>query len=146
MPGFGPDPSGIFGLFFIVVLGIIIFGIASNIAEWSKNQASDVRMRNVRVVAKRTDVRRSAGTTHMHHHSTGTGMHPSHPVHTRGRSYTTYYVTFEFLDDDSRIEFRVPDKQYGLIAEGDFGILNYQGSQFNAFERTANKEIYRAES
>lgn len=143
MAGFGPDPM--FGLFFMVVLGIIIFGIASNIAEWSKNQASDVRMRNVRVVAKRTDVRRSAGITHMNHHSTGTGTHHSTPVHTSGSTFTTYFVTFEFLDDGSRIEFRLPDKQYGLIAEGDFGILNYQGTQFNAFERTSNKEIYRAE-
>lgn len=143
MPGFGPDPM--FGLFFVVVLGIIIFGIASNIAEWSKNQASDVRMRNVRVVTKRTDVRRTAGSSHMHHHPTSSGIHHSSSTHSSGSTFTTYFVTFEFLDDGSRMEFRLPDKQYGLVAEGDFGILNYQGTQFNAFERTANKEIYRAE-
>ncbi len=140
MPGFGPDP--IFGLFFIVVLGFIIFGIVSNVAEWSKNQASDVRMRNVRVVAKRTNVHSTAGTTHVHHTPSSSGVH-SAPVHSSGSTYTTYYVTFEFLDDGSRLEFRVPNKQYGLIAEGDFGILNYQGTQFNAFERTSNNEVYK---
>lgn len=143
MPGFGPDPSGMFGLFFIAVLGIILFGVFSNIAEYSRNQASDVRMRNVRVVAKRTDVRRTASTTHTHHHSASSGVHHSHPVRTGGHTHTTYYVTFEFLDDGSRAELRLPDKQYGLIVEGDYGILNYQGTQFNAFERTNNKEIYK---
>ncbi len=140
MPGFGPDPSGIFGLFFIVVLCVIIFGVVSNIAEWSKNQASDIRMRNVRVVTKRTDVRRTAGSSHIHHHSAGSDIHHGAPMHTGGSTFTTYFITFEFLDDGSRMEFRVPDKQYGLIAEGDFGIINYQGTQFNAFERTSSKE------
>ncbi|NLW18064.1 MAG: DUF2500 domain-containing protein [Firmicutes bacterium] len=143
MPGFGPDPSSLFSVFFVVALGIIIFGIVSNIVEWSRNQASEVRMRNVRVVAKRNHVHRTGGTTHIHHHSTGSGVHHSHPIPSSGSAYTTYYVTFEFLDDGSRLELRVPDKQYGLIAEGDYGILNYQGTQFNAFERTRNPEIYR---
>ena len=143
MPGFGPDPSALFGLFFLVTFGFIIFGIVSNIVAWSRNQASDVRMRNVRVVAKRTHVQRSSGTTHMHHHSISHGMHHSHPIRTSGRAYTTYYVTFEFLDDGDRLELRVPDKQYGLITEGDYDILNYQGTQFNAFERASNPEIYR---
>ncbi len=60
MPGFGPDPSSLFSVFFVVALGIIIFGIVSNIVEWSRNQASEVRMRNVRVVAKRTTLQAPA--------------------------------------------------------------------------------------
>lgn len=143
MPGFGTDPFALFSLFFLVALAFIVFSIASKIAEWSKNQVSDVRMRNVRVVAKRTYVHRRSGTTHIHHHSTSQGVYHSHPIHTSGHAYTAYYITFEFLDDGERLELRVPDKQYGLIAEGDYGILNYQGTQFNAFERTTNPEIYR---
>lgn len=140
IPIHGTDPSGIFGLFFVVVLALIAFSIFSNVAEWSKNQASDVRMRNVRVVVKRTDVRRTGGT-HTHHHNTGSGVHHS-PVMHSGHTFTTYYITFEFLDDGERMEFKVPDKQYGLIAEGDLGIINYQGTQFNAFERTKKTSSY----
>lgn len=118
--GFGPP--GFFSMFYLVfglVAVIFAYIIISNIVEWSKNQASDVRMRNVRVVAKRTSV-------HGHEHA-----------------HTTYYTTFEFLDDGSRLELRVPAKQFGLMAEGDLGILNYQGTQFNAFELTRNEGVYR---
>ncbi|HBK85047.1 MAG TPA: DUF2500 domain-containing protein [Firmicutes bacterium] len=114
--GFGPPPF--FNLVFGLILVVFAYIIISNIVEWSRNQASDVHMRNVRVVAKRTSV------------------HGDH-------AHTTYYATFEFLDDGARLELRVPAKQFGLMAEGDLGILNYQGTQFNAFELTRNEGIHR---
>lgn len=118
-PSFGPGPPPFFYLVFGLILIVFAYIIIGNIVEWSKNQASDVRMRNVRVVTKRTSVR---GHDHAH---------------------TTYYTTFEFLDDGTRLELPVPAKRFGLMAEGDLGILNYQGTQFNAFELTRNEGIYR---
>ena len=49
-------------------------------------------------------------------------------------SHTSYYVTFEFESKD-RTEFRVNGKEYGMIAEGDYGKLKFQGTRFLEFNR-----------
>ena len=60
----------------------------------------------------------------------------------KGGHYTSYYVTFEF-PDGSREEFKVGDKTYGLLAEGDWGSVHSQGSWFRQFERvTKEGSIY----
>lgn len=43
-------------------------------------------------------------------------------------SYTTYYVTFE-VESGDRIELIVPDREYGLMVEGD------QGTRYISFDR-----------
>jgi len=48
---------------------------------------------------------------------------------------TVYYVTFESSTGGSRKEFRVPYKEYELLAEGDVGVLKYQGTRYISFER-----------
>lgn len=50
-------------------------------------------------------------------------------------SRTTYFVTFH-KRDGNRVEMRVPGEDYGLAAEGDEGILVYQGDEFIVFKRT----------
>lgn len=47
---------------------------------------------------------------------------------------TTYFVTFEF-PDGQREEFMVRGDEYGLLAEGDTGVLQSQGSWYKGFER-----------
>ena len=47
---------------------------------------------------------------------------------------TDYYVTFE-LDSGERVEFDVDGKQYGLLTEGDDGILAHQDILFDSFTR-----------
>ena len=47
---------------------------------------------------------------------------------------TTYYVTFEFINKE-RLELRLSGREYGLLAEGDRGILSFQGSRFIDFKR-----------
>ena len=69
------------------------------------------------VAAKRTDV--------SHHHDANT--HVDH--HT-----TWYYVTFEVQSGD-RMEFGVSGSEYGLLAEGDYGKLTFQGTRYLEFER-----------
>ncbi len=50
-------------------------------------------------------------------------------------SETNYFVTFEILENKSRIEFEVSGESYGLLAEGDKGNLTYQGDKFIKLER-----------
>jgi hypothetical protein len=47
---------------------------------------------------------------------------------------STYYATFEF-PDGSREEFRVSSQIYGMIAEGDMGTLESQGTYMSNFNR-----------
>lgn len=48
---------------------------------------------------------------------------------------TTYFLTFQ-KRDGNRVELCVPGEDYGLAAEGDEGILAWQGDKFVVFKRT----------
>lgn len=47
---------------------------------------------------------------------------------------TTYYATFE-VETGERLEFRVPGREYGQLAEGDRGTLTYQRTRYHGFAR-----------
>lgn len=47
---------------------------------------------------------------------------------------TTYFLTFH-KHDGNRVELQVPGEDYGLAAEGDEGILVWQGDEFVVFKR-----------
>ena len=112
----------IFGIVFALVFGVIIFVIIRGITEWGRNNASPRISAEAKIVAKRLSV--SGG---IHHHGGHGYMH-------HGVSSTTYYATFEFATGD-RKEFHVPYREYGLIAEGDTGILTFQGTRYISFDR-----------
>ncbi|MBD5156664.1 MAG: DUF2500 domain-containing protein, partial [Butyrivibrio sp.] len=48
--------------------------------------------------------------------------------------FTSYYVTFQ-VESGDRIELRVSTQEYGMLAEGDFGRLSFQGMRYLGFER-----------
>lgn len=48
---------------------------------------------------------------------------------------TEHYVTFQFRDGDRR-EYYVDGSDYGLLREGDRGVLMLQGTWFCEFDRT----------
>ena len=129
----GFSPFGGFGLMsmvipvivvlgFFLVFGLIIFALIRGGAQWSKNNNSPVLTVSARIVAKRAAV-----SNHTHHHGGGMSMHGAY-------SSTAYYVTFE-VESRDRMELRVPDREYGLLAEGDTGRLTFQGTRFKGFER-----------
>lgn len=122
-PVFEPFGGGLFNVLFtivpIIVIGGVIFVFGSIIYRAVTNVQQPLLTRRARVVAKR--MRHS---THHHHH----GDHHHSSVH------TAYFVTFEF-DDGSREEFSVRGDQYGLLAEGDIGTLQSQGTWFKGFDR-----------
>jgi len=103
-----------FGLFFIVFVGALLKGIG----QWNKNNHSPKLTVPVTVVAKRTNVSRHHHGTEHHHTSTS----------------TTYYVTFE-VESGDRMELHLTGSEFGLIVEGDKGLLTFQGTRFLKFER-----------
>ncbi len=121
--------SGFDGFFFgggFEIMFFLIFGLAvamfvvmfvKGIGQWHKNNNSPRLTVEAVVAAKRTDV--------SHHHDANT--HVDH--HT-----TWYYVTFEVQSGD-RMEFGVSGSEYGLLAEGDYGKLTFQGTRYLEFER-----------
>ena len=49
-------------------------------------------------------------------------------------TYTRHFVTFE-LENGGRVELGVKDSEYGMLAEGDQGLLTYQGTRYIGFEQ-----------
>lgn len=111
-----------FSLVFIMVFGIFIITAVKGISQWNKNNHSPRLTVPATVVAKRTNV-----SSHHHHNHGGTGMH-----HTT-RS-TTYYVTFQ-VESGDRMELNVAGHEFGMLIEGDRGMLSFQGTRYLGFER-----------
>ena len=127
MIGFGGDPG--FGVtfsimqivvpvMFVLVFGIIIVTMVRVVGEWNKNNQSPKLTVPVTVVAKRSDVHRGIETMH---------------------TFTSYYVTFQ-VESGDRMEFEVSDMEYGMLAEGDRGMLTFQGTRYLSFQRNESAE------
>lgn len=114
----------IFGIFFVVFFGVFIYNVVMNIRQWHKNNQSPRLSVDATVVSKRSH------TSHNHHH------HGNH-VHTT--TSTDYYATFQFSSGD-RMEFKVKSYDYAMLAEGDCGILSFQGTRYLGFERKYNEQ------
>ncbi len=122
--GFG-TAFGVFGvlfsLVFLLVIGVFVAVLVKNISQWNRNNHSPRLTVSATVVAKRTNI-------HTHHHANGSGMH--HTGHT-----TTYYVTFQ-VESGDRMELHMTGQEFGLLIEGDKGMLTFQGTRYLGFERT----------
>lgn len=107
----GFDMFGImFSIVFLLVIGTFIMMVVRGIGQWNKNNNSPRLTVEAVVVAKRTNV------THHHHTS------------------TSYYVTFQVQSGD-RMELHVSGQEYGMLVEGDQGLLSFQGTRYLGFER-----------
>ena len=122
MIGFGGDPGFdvtfsimqvIMLLVFVLVLGSIIVTLIRGVGEWNKNNQSPKLTVPATVVAKRSDVHRGIETMH---------------------TFTSYYVTFQ-VESGDRMEFEISDMEYGMLAEGDRGMLTFQGTRYLNFHR-----------
>ncbi|WP_445176659.1 DUF2500 domain-containing protein [Microcoleus sp.] len=101
----------IFAIAGLLIVGIFILIIVSVVTTFIRNASSPRLAREARVIGKRLRV--SGGTN---------------------GSSTYYYATFEF-PDGSREEFGVSSQIYGMIAEGDMGTLQSQGTYMGNFNR-----------
>ena len=111
--------EAMFYLVFFLVFGMFIFVFVKNIGEWVNNNNSPRLTVDARIVDKRSH------TSHHHHNHSG---------HVHTSSSTSYYVTFEVQSGD-RMELRVPRSEFGLLLEGDEGVLSFQGTRYLGFDR-----------
>ncbi|HCX47606.1 MAG TPA: DUF2500 domain-containing protein [Bacillus sp. (in: Bacteria)] len=117
MFSFGPI---FIGIVFIIVIGTFLFALTNGLKEWRRNEQSPQLSVPAIVKTKRTNVSR-----HTHYHD-------SHHSHSTS---TTYYATFEFESGD-RLELKLTGEEYGQLAEGDYGILTFQGTRYLGFKRS----------
>ena len=117
--GFGGGFEVMFFITFALVIGVFIVSFVNGISQWNKNNQSPRLTVDARIVTKRAD-------TSLHHHH-------ANDIHHTTRS-TTYYVTFE-VESGDRIELEVNGTEYGMLVEGDYGKLSFQGTRYLGFER-----------
>ena len=123
---------GVFQVIFFLMFGIfIVFFLITavkGIRTWNKNNHSPRLTVEATVVSKRQN-------TNVHHHNTG----DNGAIHTStSTTSTTYYVTFQVASGD-RMELHMSGREYGMMAEGDFGELTFQGTRYLSFERRGSK-------
>lgn len=133
--GFGMG-IGMFNIMFVLVFGIVIVMFivtaVKGISTWSKNNNSPRLTVEATVVSKRQN-------TDVHHHHNAGDATGAHGMHTT--SSTTYYATFQVASGD-RMELRVSGSEYGMLAEGDFGELTFQGTRYLDFQRRGSRAAY----
>lgn len=122
--GFGAM-GGLFTVFFVVVIGFVAFRMIRGVAQWQRNNDSPQLSVDARIVSKRTNVN--------YHHHAGDAAHHS--------TTTSYYITFE-VESGDRMEFHVDGQEFGMLAEGDFGKLSFQGTRYLGFMRNRRAEAY----
>jgi hypothetical protein len=102
------------GLLITLVVGVFLYVIIKGLSTWTSNNGAGILTEACTAIAKRMQVSGGGGDT---------------------VATTSYYITFEF-EDRSRKEFYVNAAAYGIIVEGDTGILTYQGTRFKGFSRS----------
>lgn len=98
---------------FVLVIGVILVTVVKGIGQWSTNNSSPQLAVPAQVITKRTNTRGGSGDS-------------------SARTY--YYVTFQ-VESGDRIELSMNGKAYGMLAEGDVGVLNFQGTRYLGFDR-----------
>jgi hypothetical protein len=93
--------------------------ILNGIRQWAKNNNEPELTVPAKIVTKRSDTWGGSGNSSAH---------------------TSYYITFEVQSGD-RLELKLDGREYGMLAEHDFGLLTFQGTRFKTFERH-KKESY----
>ena len=115
----------LFGIVFVLAIGIILVGLLRGLSTWNKNNNSPRLTVTAKIVSKRMSV------SHHRHANAGdaTGAHGYSTS-----SSTWYYVTVE-VESGDRMELSVTGPEYGMLAEGDMGKLSFQGTRYLSFER-----------
>ncbi len=110
---------------FTLVLVLVIIRVVQGAKQWNRNNHAPVLTVNSKIVAKRIAVSQRA-----YHHGHADSIAMNHT----GGGRTVYYATFE-VESGDRMEFRVPDNEYGMLADEDKGMLTFQGTRYIGFQR-----------
>ena len=108
-----------FAIFFVLFFCAFFFILFKNLARWHKNNTSPRLTVPAKVVSKRVS----------HSHDASSNM-----------SYSRYFVTFE-VESGDRMELKMHGSEYGLLVEGDFGRLTFQGTRYLSFERGEGEDL-----
>lgn len=100
-----------FPIMFILITGVFAATAFKIVVQWSRNNQAPRLTVSATVVAKRTHITR------------------------RQNTFASYYVTFQVSSGD-RMELHVSGQEYGLLVEGDYGNLTFQGTRYLEFVRT----------
>ena len=109
-------------IIFIIIIVLFVVTAVRGISQWHQNNQSPELTVEARLAAKRSQV------THHTDAPDANGIAHSH-------TDTSYFLTFE-VESGDRMEFRVPGREYGLLAEGDRGRLTFQGTRYKGFQRS----------
>lgn len=109
--------DGFIQIIFLLISVIVLFRLGKGAVQTMDNLEQEEIARPARVVGKRTSVSGGGGSGD-HHFATS----------------TAYFVTFEF-DDGTRQELTVKGPEYGLLVEGDQGLLRSKGTWYRGFDR-----------
>lgn len=109
-----------FFLVFFLSFGMVLVGFIRGISQWNKNNHSPRLTVSATVVSKRSSF-------HSNRHNHHNGMHHA----TRS---TTYYATFQ-VESGDRMELNLSGQEYGMLVEGDRGLLSFQGTRYLGFDR-----------
>ena len=110
----------LFFLAFFVILAMVIISLLRSLLQWNKNNHSP------RLTVLATVVTKRSSTSHSTHHAGNGAMHTS--------TSSSYYATFQ-VESGDRMEFHITGTEYGMLAEGDYGMLTFQGTRYLSFER-----------
>ena len=110
----------LFFLAFFTILAMVVISMLRSLLQWNKNNHSP------RLTVPATVVTKRSSTSHSHHHAGNGAMHTS--------TSTSYYATFE-VESGDRMELHISGTEYGMLAEGDQGMLTFQGTRYLSFER-----------
>lgn len=116
---FGGGFEFLFFIVFFLILGMVIFFIIQGLRQWNRNNHAPRLTVEATVVTKRHSV-------HHRHDSVGSSGCCT--------SSTSYYVTFQVPSGD-RMELPMDAAEYGMLAEGDQGMLSFQGTRYLSFAR-----------
>lgn len=121
-----------FNFLFIFIIIIFIVVLVKNISEWNRNNHSPITDTEAVVALKKI-------STATHQHPVGGDASGAQGMHIS--TSTEYYITFRTKDGELK-KFRVNEREYSLVSEGQEGKLSFQGSRYIGFERNERRDFY----
>ncbi len=128
MPGFGSLLRVFWILFVVAFVGavaVLVFILLRSKKDKKTNDNAPRLKVDAKVVSKRTNV----AQRHVPVGGDATGAHGYY-----ADPMTSYYATFE-VESGDRLELAMTGREYGMLVEGDYGSLSFQGTRFLNFER-----------
>lgn len=143
VPGFDPGfdnfntmfnaMSGLFVVFFVVVLGLMVFGVVKAASQRAKDNVAPEVTAQARIVDKRVRLS-GGGTSHSAPMLSSDGSFSQLGTSSSDPVREDHYVTFE-QSGGERFELKVPASQYGLLVVGDEGAVTMKGTRYLGFQR-----------